>query len=403
VSNSIVIPRKAVIFVDHSTCLGGANKVLSVHIDKMGEFGRPVFVCPDNSPITSIYRNKGIKVVTTKMPWFMKTANIRTILSYPLVLLRFTGFLKKLIVNENAGLIYANTFIAALYCSLLARLTKIPLVWHMHDIIDTGLVNRIFVRYAALGTDRIICVSDAVRTSLIKFGVQANKCCLIHNCYIDPVDASVAESDFRGEFHIDKDAPLIGMFGNISPGKGQIILLQAAADIVRQFPKACFVIVGSVITENDQEYEKQLKAFVTKHGLESSVILTGFRTDVQPIMKSSDIVVHSASLPESMPLVILEAMHAEKPVVASCIGGIPEVVKDGITGLLVEPGNAESLARAICRLLQNPDERRRMGCAGQKRLLENFREDIFLESLRVVYREILPPVFHEPFNMSDNR
>jgi glycosyltransferase involved in cell wall biosynthesis len=390
--NSFSPTRQAILFVDHSTCFGGANRVLSLFIDQLGTFGEPIFVCPDNSPLVSFYRNKGIRVITTKMPWFMKTANISTMLSYPLALLRFTSFLKSLIIKERVALIHANTFIAALYCSLPARLTGTPLAWHMHDIIDAGLVNNMFIRYAAWGADRIICVSEAVRKCLIHFGVQTMKCRLIHNCYIHPTDTSDVESDFREEFNIDKDAPLIGMFGNICSWKGQMIFLQAAADIVRHFPNAYFVVVGAVITENDHDYENQLKAYVLEHGIGLRVIFTGYRTDVQSIMKSVDIVVHSPIMPEPFGLVILEAMHAGKPVVASRIGGIPEVVKDGITGLLVEPGNAEYLARTVCQLLNDPDERRRMGIEGQRVLSEYFREDVYLESLRTVYRELLTPI-----------
>src|SRR5204863_8679542 len=145
------------------------------------------------------------------------------------------------------------------------------------------------------------------------------------------------------------------------PHKGQRYLIDAAHLVVRQIPDARFVILGE--GELREHLEKQVK----DHHLEKHVLLPGFRTDVLGCLKTFDLFVMS-SVTEGLGTSLLDAMAASRPIVATTAGGIPEIVEDGVTGLLVPPRDHGALAAAIVRMLKDDAARRRLGDAGFARV-----------------------------------
>ena len=168
---------------------------------------------------------------------------------------------------------------------------------------------------------------------------------------------------------------IIGMIGNICELKGQMIFIEAIRQLADRHPETVFVVVGDTNTDADLAYKNELLEFIKNSGLENRVILTGFRKDAFQILGEFDIFVHPVTLPDSLPQVLLEAMHHKKPVIASNIGGIPEIVVDGVTGLLVPPRDSHALAEAIDRLLKSPELRASFGAEGNRILSERFRQD----------------------------
>jgi glycosyltransferase involved in cell wall biosynthesis len=258
----------------------------------------------------------------------------------------------------------------------------------MHDILDQGKVNRLFIRIAGWGAARIICVSDAVKINLLEFGVPVDKCRVIHNCLIDP-PASKQQGN-EGDAIKRSDMRLVGMIGNLCPWKGQLVFAEAIGGIRAKFPDTLFMIVGGIADESDRPYQQQLVDFLGEKRLLDKVIMTGYREDVFDLISAMDIVVHPPISPEPFGLVVLEAMYHEKPVVASRAGGIPEIVADGITGLLISPGNVQELTEAVCRLLGDSNLRARLGREGRKVVMEKFSVNGFLEKVRTLYGELLP-------------
>ncbi len=164
----------------------------------------------------------------------------------------------------------------------------------------------------------------------------------------------------------------------LAPHKGQRHLVAAAAQVVREIPDARFLIVG------DGELRDTLQHQIASLGLERHVQLTGFRADALGLIKSLDLFVMS-SITEGLGSVLLEAMACERAVVATRAGGIPEVVEDGATGLLVPPQDEAALAAAIVRLLQDPEARRHFGTAGRARVLGEFSVERMVERLARIY------------------
>jgi glycosyltransferase involved in cell wall biosynthesis len=177
---------------------------------------------------------------------------------------------------------------------------------------------------------------------------------------------------------------LVGLVGRISPWKGQHVFIEAAGQVRKRFPNARFQIVGSAMF-GETEYERQVRDQVATLGLEECVEFTGFRSDVPELVAEFDVLVHASTTGEPFGQVIAEGMAAGKPVVATDGGAVPEIVQDGVTGLLVPMGQAAPMAEAILRLLENPEEARAMGAAGAQRIEEHFTMSHVVQKVEKIY------------------
>jgi glycosyltransferase involved in cell wall biosynthesis len=190
---------------------------------------------------------------------------------------------------------------------------------------------------------------------------------------------------------------LIGLVGRITRWKGQHIFLRAAALVRGRFPAARFQIIGSALF-GEEAYEEEIRALRASLGLEDCVEFLGFRTDVPELIQELDVLVHASITGEPFGQVIIEAMAAGKPVVATRGGGVPEIVQDGVTGILAPMGDAAAMAEAICELLADPERAAKMGAAGRERVLRSFTVEVTARRLEHVFDRVLsrngehPPV-----------
>jgi glycosyltransferase involved in cell wall biosynthesis len=180
----------------------------------------------------------------------------------------------------------------------------------------------------------------------------------------------------------------VGLIGRISPWKGQHIFIRAAAVVHRDFPDARFFVIGAALFGEDQ-YDQEIRRLPGQLGIENIVEFAGFRKDVNRAMSELDLVVHASTKGEPFGQVILEAMAAGKPVVATNGGGVPEIVEDGRTGILVPMGDAEALAHAICRILSDPAEARALGDRARKRAADHFTLEKTARGVEAVYAAML--------------
>jgi glycosyltransferase involved in cell wall biosynthesis len=175
--------------------------------------------------------------------------------------------------------------------------------------------------------------------------------------------------------------------GRLDPQKGHPYLIEAMAEVGRRFPDARLVVVGGA-QQATEAYVADLRAHAAAPELAGKVIFTGARQDVPRLMAACDIFALT-SLWEGFGLVFAEAMAAGKPVVATQVSAIPEVVVDGETGLLVPPGDPAAAAAALIRLCEDPAERRRLGRNGYQRVRQRFTADRMVDETVAVYREAL--------------
>jgi glycosyltransferase involved in cell wall biosynthesis len=268
---------------------------------------------------------------------------------------------------------------AALALSMSTSLAKPPLIASRR--VDFHLRGSALSRWKYRQVDCFICASEAIRRLLIGDGVPAARAVTVHEGIDLGRIAAAPAAKLHEELWLPRDAPLVGNVAALVPHKGQRHLIEAAALVVRQVPDARFIIAGE--GELRQALERQIK----EHHLEKHVLLTGFRPDVLSLHKAFDIFVMS-SVTEGLGTSLLDAMASGKAIVATSTGGIPEVVVDGTTGLLVPPRDHQAMASAIVRLLQDAELRQRMGAAGLARVGHHFSAERMVQSTVRVYERL---------------
>jgi glycosyltransferase involved in cell wall biosynthesis len=191
----------------------------------------------------------------------------------------------------------------------------------------------------------------------------------------------------RDEFGIPETAPVIGYVGRLEEEKGTQFFIEALPAISRALPPARYLIVGEA-SDEQEEFDARARERVRELGIADRVSFTGFRDDVPDLIAAMDVAV-VPSLREAFGLVNVEVMACGRPLVATRVGGIPEVVEDGTTGILVPPGDSGALAEAVLSLMADPGRRRAMGEAGRRRAAQFFDIRAHVRKMEDLYTEMV--------------
>jgi glycosyltransferase involved in cell wall biosynthesis len=291
--------------------------------------------------------------------------------------------LSRLIKQLGPDVVHAHdphgVAMAALALSMSTQLAKPPLVAARR--VDFHLKGNALSRWKYRQVDCFICASEAVRRMLVADGVPAARAVTVHEGIdLGHVDAAPA-ADLHADLWLPHGSPIVGNVAALVPHKGQRHLIEAAAIVVTRVPDARFVIAG------EGELRPVLERQIKEHHLEKHVFLAGFRPDILSVHKGFDIFVMS-SVTEGLGTSLLDAMACGKPIVATTAGGMPEVVEDGATGLLVPPRDHQAMAAAIVTLLTSPDLRARMGAAGLARVRARFSVERMVQDTLEIYRRV---------------
>ena len=307
--------------------------------------------------------------------------------AYPLGLLRLIRYLRR----ERIDILHTHLFDPSVVGQLAGRIARTPalvLTRHYSDY-HTRIHRPVHVALDRLSTalsHRVIAVSQHTADHLV--GVErapAGKVRVIPNG-IDFDRIRPSGPDARPRVRVALgigDAPVALIAGRFHPEKGYETLLPAFARVVARLPRAILLIAGA--GPLDSGYRRMAEGL----GLGASVRFLGFRKDLPDLMVASDIVA-LPSRAEAFGLAVAEALYLGTPVVASRVGGLPEIVRDGIDGCLVPPGDESALADAIVRLLGDPAERRRLAGAGRTRIAERFSFSSMVRGYELVYDELEP-------------
>jgi len=232
-------------------------------------------------------------------------------------------------------------------------------------------------RLLAKVATKIICVSAYDRDLALHFKVSCPAKLIVICNGIDPYPFSQAQgSELRQQWATGR-APVLAFVGRLAPQKDPLTLLEAT----RQLSEVKLLLVG------DGPLRAEVERFIRENGLVNRVLLTGVRADIPDILAASDVFV-SPSRWEGLPLAVIEAMMAGLPVVATRVGGVPELVEDGVTGFLVSPRDPEALTAAIQKLLDNEDLRCKMGQLGRRKALSHFTLERMLAQTQEVYQKV---------------
>jgi glycosyltransferase involved in cell wall biosynthesis len=233
------------------------------------------------------------------------------------------------------------------------------------------------------GVDRYVAISEGVRAQMLKDGIPASKISVVHS----GVDLSrfdgVTPHDYHAEFGVPLGAPIVIDVAAFGWHKAQEILVRATPKILEGAPDARVVFVG------DGELLPKIRDETRRLGVGGRILFTGFRTDVPSLVAGADVFVMCSVL-EGLCTSLLDALALGRPAVGSAVGGIPEVLIDGVTGLLVPPRDPEALAAAVLRVLGDRELAARLSAAGRRHVEAKFAVDAMVEGNLAVYRSLVP-------------
>ena len=243
-------------------------------------------------------------------------------------------------------------------------------------------------RYACRFADRILVNADAVKTWLIDDGYDGRRIVVIPNGVdLERFSAPPDRDGIRRELGLAAATPLVVVVSRLARLKGLEQLIEAAALLRAPHPDARFLIVGETAPA-ETAYLDELKQVAARHRVADAVIFTGLRSDVPALLSAADVAV-MPSLNEALSNVLLESMAAGAPTVATRVGGTPEAVVDGETGLLVPPGDPRALAAAIATLLGDRALAARLGHAARLLIRERFSVDRMVAATEQIYLQLL--------------
>ncbi len=303
--------------------------------------------------------------------------------------LRALARLRRALVARRCDIVHAHLFLANVAARVAGRLAGVPVVITSHHDTDVWMraPHRLVERLSAKWSDRVVTCSEAVRRYAIeRHGLPAARVRTLRNAIEIPAALPGAAQRAAARRDLGAGAEqdiVIATLGRLDePKKGLAAFLDAAALVAAAEPRARFALVG------DGPARADLERRARSLGLAERIVFTGERRDVQAVLCGVDIFVQP-SLWEGFGLTVIEAMAAARPVVASRVGGIPEVLRDGVDGILVPPADPAALAQAILRLARDADLGARLGAAGRDRAVAEFGLDGLVEATVAMYDELL--------------
>ena len=290
--------------------------------------------------------------------------------------------LYRLLRRERFDVVHAHKFGSNVWGTLIGRLARVPvIVAHEHTwsfegeplrkLLDRQLIGR--------GSSVFVAVSEEDRRKMIEIeGVRPGKLLFVPNGISGRGPVGI---DVRAQLGIPPEARVIGTLGVLRPQKALDVLIRAAAPLLREMPDLRVLIVG------EGPERPVLEQLVEREGLGDQVLLPGFRDDVPDVISMFDVAASSSAF-EGSPLAMMEFMEAGLPIVATRVGGVPDLIDDGVHGLLVDFGDVEGLTAALRRMLGDRDAARQMGERARERRRREFDLDVVVGRFEALYRRL---------------
>ncbi|MBA7597476.1 D-inositol 3-phosphate glycosyltransferase [subsurface metagenome] len=302
----------------------------------------------------------------------------------------------RVIKREKIDLIHTYMFTSNTFGRLAAILARVPIIISSERNIEDWkgkfrlYVDKVLMRF----TDKMLVNSFAVKDFLVQMaGIKSYKIAVIYNGLdLDRFHQKINVLQERRNLGLDSQVSVVGTVARICHYKGLHFLIRSIPQILDVFPQVKFLIVGNANLKPERIYKRKLKRLISGLGVSSSVIFTGFRRDIPRVMATFDLFA-LPSLREGFSNVLLEAMAMGKPVVATNVGGNPETITDGQTGILVPPKDPIALSEAIISLLKDRSRAIEMGKKGRRRVKENFGRERMVQETEKIYDHLIEKKF----------
>lgn len=357
----------------------------------------PLVICPQEGELLARCRASGVDVAVVPCPRLFATGLVvrgRTMVNPAAMLAdgvlvcvaarRLAGQLRRLGID----LICTKGMFSHFYGGLAGRLTGLPVVWHLQDMLHPRRAMGLYPAALSLGAwllaDQVMVDAAAIGRQLWPAVHRARGVTVVHNG-VDTAEfhPQVDGSPLRREFGLRPTDLVVGTVARLTSWKGQAVFIRAAALLADRFPTSRFLVIGAPVFDDDR-YEQRLRALVGELGLEGRVIFTGYRRDLPGVLAALDLYVQPSLEKDTSPLSLVSAMATGLPVVASRVPGIAEIVGPN-EGRLVPPGDERMLATAIGDLLANQGKRKRLGAGARRRAEKDLSIEVFVERCQTVF------------------
>ena len=378
---------KRILYLHAGAEMYGADKVLLELIKGLDskEFEAHV-ILPNDGVLVEALRQVGAQVSVLDYPILRrKYFNPKGIADY----IRSYNFYAKQIAlyarEHSIDMVHNNTA-AVLEGIYLKRKLKLPLIWHVHEIIVkpkaiSDFINMLMGRYA----DKIVTVSQAVANHIKQSPfIKDSQVEVIYNGVDNAVYYPMDASSIREKFDIEEDALVIGMVGRVNAIKGQNDFIEAVEPLLEKNKKAVAFLAGGVFPGEEWRLE-ELDNRIASSSVVSQIHRIDYYDKTSELYNMFDIFVLPSIKPDSLPTVVLEAMACSKPVVGYNNGGIAEMVVDDKSGCLVKPNSPQELSNAISLLLDSSEKREKFGRVGYQRQKELFSLESYIKNFSEFY------------------
>ncbi len=287
----------------------------------------------------------------------------------------------------NPEMVHLNDAVCVSRVGILAaRSAGVPAICHLRSMDSRNYYDR-WLSHSLCG---YICISQAVNEHQLRLGGRVAPSWVIHNGLdVAEFDSAASGEDVRPSLTLSPQDIVVACVGRLVSWKGQHVFLRALADLAPRYPRLRGLVVGAP-EANSQGYADELYSQTRELGLEGVVSFTGFRQDIPRLLKSADILVHASIQPEPFGRVLIEGMAAGIAVIGTASGAVPEIIEDGVTGLLIRPDDPASMAQAIASIIDHPARAAAIRAAGRRAVEERFSIRQYVHAVETVYEKVLP-------------
>jgi glycosyltransferase involved in cell wall biosynthesis len=366
-----------VLLLDHAPFFGGAESFL---LDLLSALNRdefaPTIVTAPRSPVLERFRGSGAPVLTTPLPQINHS---------PLFLwhLMYSGArLARLAHAAHADVLHTFTVRTHLIGAVASKMSGVPLLWRVCDDTLPRWAGTLFGHVPRV----IVAVSEYIASYYpnLRFAGLAPDGARL--------PGAISRADARAELNLRADDLIVAHLGRLVRWKGQAVFIRALARVAQTIPNVRGLIVGAWRAEDDkpgrlgggEAYYRELSALADHLG--APIRFTGFVRDPGKVYAAADVIAHTSTAPEPFGRTVIEAMMAGRPVVATNAGALPEIVADGVSGILTPPGDAAALAAALADLLTSPARCADMGVAARARAEAEYTLEIMTRRMEDFYR-----------------
>lgn len=381
-------PRR-IVYLHASAELFGSDYVLLTLLKSLDRAHYdPCVILPFEGPLCGELRKADIAYEIYDLPVLRRQCfTPRGLFVFSGKLIRCLLFLTRLIRTKEMDAVHTNT--AAVWVGgFAAAITRRPHYWQVMELVERPrLVSWVMRKMVGLFSTKVFCISNAVRNFFIlaNLGKEAKFQTVYHGVDRSVYDRAISGRTLRETLGLSQDDVLVTFAGRFNGWKGQNILAEAMPSVFNQVQNVHFLFIGSCF-QGQEHFEQELKAQVAglvQQGCKATV--RGFQPNLPEWLAATDIFVLPSTSPEPNATVTIAAMSMGLPVIGTNIGGTPESVVDGETGLLVDPNDPDQLAQAIVSLVQEPERRKEMGVAGYERAMQMFSVENYCRKVTVAY------------------